>query len=208
MSTPNEEGIETMNYPLQLSFKILAFAPQIRVIDSQGQLVFYVKQKLFKLKEAIGVFADEQQTQKLFDIQADRVIDFSARYNFKNANGEPIGGVKRQGMKSLFKAHFDVLPGQGDQAAATIQETNPWTKFFDAMFTQVPIAGMFSGYLFHPEYEVTRTDGTALMRLKKQPAFLEGKFSIEKVAELADENEEHRMLLSLMMMLLLERSRG
>lgn len=197
-----------MNYPLQMSFKIVALAPQIRVTDASGQLQFYVKQKLFKLKEAVGVFADEAQTNKLFDINADRVIDFSAKYNFNDANGQPIGAVKRQGMKSLFKAHFDIFANGTDQPAMTIQETNPWTKFFDALFTQIPIAGMFSGYVFHPKYEIARTDGTAVMRLEKLPAFFEGKFQIDKVGEFTDEAEEKRILLSVLMMLLLERARG
>ena len=51
-----------MNYPLQLSFKILAIARQLSVTDTTGRLVFYVKQKAFKLKEAVTVFADAEQT--------------------------------------------------------------------------------------------------------------------------------------------------
>lgn len=196
-----------LNYPLQLTFKIAAFAPQIRVTDASGNLVFYVKQKLFKLKEAVGVFADEAQTQKLYEINADRVIDFSARYSFTDTQGQSLGAVKRQGMKSLFKAHFDVFQDGSDQPALTIQETNPWTKFFDALFSQIPIVGMFSGYVFHPVYEVARPDGAAVMTLKKQPAFFEGKFTIEKQAEVSDD-EERRIMLSVLMMLLLERMRG
>ena len=43
-----------------------------------GNLIGYVKQKMFKLKEDINIFADENQTQQRFNIKADRVIDFSA----------------------------------------------------------------------------------------------------------------------------------
>ena len=46
-----------------------------------------------------------------------------------------------------------------------------------------------------------------MMRVKKQPAFFEGKFKIEKLAEMS-EFEEMQILLSIMMMLLLERIRG
>jgi len=45
------------------------------------------------------------------------------------------------------------------------------------------------------------------MRLKKEPAFFQGKFSIEKLAEMSEE-EETQILLSLIMMVLLERQRG
>ncbi len=66
---------------------------------------------------------------------------------------------------------------------------------------------MFTGYLLHRAYLVTRTDGTTIMRLEKQPAFLEGKFIITKHAELSP-HEEMRTLLSLVMLVLLERRRG
>jgi hypothetical protein len=66
---------------------------------------------------------------------------------------------------------------------------------------------MFTGYLFHPAYLVSRPDGTVIMRLEKQPAFFEGRFIVHKQAELNQEDEV-RALLSLIMMILLERSRG
>ncbi len=194
-----------MNYPLNLSFKIMALAPQIAVTDASGTLVMYVKQKLFKLKESVSVFADREQTELLCKIGADRVIDFSARYNFSDPNGTALGSVKRAGMRSLFKAHYDIF--DGDEVVMSLNEENPWTKLFDGVFSEIPLVGMFSGYVFHPSYLVTDADGAPVMRLKKLPAFLEGKFQIDKLAEL-DELDETRVLLAMLMMLLLERQRG
>jgi uncharacterized protein YxjI len=195
----------SMQYPLQLSFEILAIARKISVTDATGHLSFYVKQKLFKLKESVTVFADADQKLPLYKLNADRVIDFSAHYHFQDARGKHLGSVKRNGMKSLWRARYDITNGSGP--AMTIQEANPWTKVLDSLFCEIPVLGMFSGYVFHPEYLVARHDGTAVMRLKKEPAFFQGKFSIEKLATLSDE-EETRILLSLIMMVLLERQRG
>jgi len=108
-------------------------------------------------------------------------------------------------MRSLWKARYEIL--NGASPAMTIQEANPWSKVLDALFCEIPIVGMFSGYVFHPEYVVARQDGSPVMRLKKEPAFFQGKFSIEKLAPL-NEQEETRILLSLIMMVLLERRRG
>jgi len=47
--------IGDMNYPLQFSFKIIALAPQITVTDSTGQVISYVRQKMFKLREQIEI---------------------------------------------------------------------------------------------------------------------------------------------------------
>jgi len=194
-----------MDYPLSLSFKIFALAPQIRVTNASGALVCYVKQKLFKLKEAVNVFADEQQTQLLCKINADRVLDISARYHFTDAENAPLGSVKRQGLRSIWKAHYDIL--DGESVVMTIREENPWIKVFDHLLGEIPILGMFTGYLFHPSYLVTRQDGVEVMRCQKESAFFEGKFKLEKLADM-DEGEELRVLLSFLMMLLLERQRG
>ena len=194
-----------MNYPLHLSFKVLALAQQMSVTDAGGNLVFYVKQKAFKLKEAVTVFADAEQTRPLYTIGADRVLDFSARYYFKDHAGAPLGSVKRQGMKSIWRSRYDVMDGEA--VTMMIQEANPWSKVFDSLFGEIPVVGMFSGYVFHPSYNVLRPDGAAVMRLTKEPAFFEGKFKIEKLGVL-NESEEMRALLSLLMMVLLERHRG
>jgi len=194
-----------MNYPLNLSFKLLALASQIYVRDAGGNVVLYAKQKMFKLKEAITIFADEGQTQPLFTINADRVLDFSARYHFAAMNGSPLGSIKRQGMKSIWKARYDIM--EGENVVLNIQEENGWVKVLDALIGEIPVVGMFTGYLFNPTYLVARVDGTPVMRLSKEPAFFEGKFKLEMIGQLHPQ-EEMRTVLGVLMMLLLERSRG
>ncbi|BAY78030.1 hypothetical protein NIES25_45000 [Nostoc linckia NIES-25] len=194
-----------MQYPLELTFKLWAFAPQMSVVDGQGTLAFYVKQKLFKLKEAITIFADAEQTRPRYYIKADRIIDFSARYDFTDSNGTYIGSVKRRGLKSLWRARYDIF--DGDTSTLNIQEKNPWVKIADALFAEIPVVGIFTGYVFNPVYLVSRDDGTVVMRLEKIPTFLSRKFIIKAVDELSD-RQEQQILLSLMMMLLLERNRG
>jgi len=194
-----------MNYPLQLSFKIVAITPQLSMTDANGNLIFYVKQKLFKLKESVTIFADAQQTQPLYAINADRIIDFSGRYHFSDQNGIELGSIKRQGMKSLWKARYDIL--DGDTAVMSIREENPWVKVLDGLFGEIPLIGMFTGYVFHPAFFVSRPEGMVVMRLEKQPAFFESKFTIKREAAI-DKTEETRVLLSCLMMILLERRRG
>lgn len=195
-----------MNYPLQLSFQVLSIARKLSVTDATGNLNFFVKQKAFKLKESVTVFADEDQKLPLYELAADRIIDFSASYHFKDTRGTHVGSVRRKGMKSLWKARYDIVNGSSSRPL-TIQEANPWTKVFDSLFCEIPILGMFSGYVFHPEYLVAREDGTPIMRLKKEPAFFQGKFTIEKLGAVS-EDEEKRIVLSLIMMVLLEKQRG
>ena len=195
-----------MIYPLDLSFKIIAIAPQISVRDAAGALVLYVKQKAFKLKEDVTVYADEQQSRPVFRIGADRIIDFNARYEITTAGGEKLGAVKRQGMRSLWKSHYDVTDARGANVFM-IREANPWTKVMDNLLGELPVVGLLTGYLFHPAYIVSRPNGTPMFRVTKRPALFEGKYQVTVEGKYA-ENEEALAVPAIIMMLLLERMRG
>jgi uncharacterized protein YxjI len=195
-----------MNYPIEFSFKILAIASQIYIRDANGSLLGYVKQKLFKLKEDINVFADENQTQLLYNIKADRVIDFSAKYNFTDSRGNFLGSIKRKGMRSIFKANYEIYDA-ADVQVMKINEENGWIKVVDSLIGEVPIVGMFTGYFFNPSYLLSRMNDVPVARLAKQPAFFEGKFQMTKLADISAD-EESRVVLGLLAMTLLERARG
>ena len=197
-----------MNFPLSLRFKLLALSPQIYVTDAAQQPVLYVKQKLFKLREKIEVFRDESRAQLLCTIQANKIIDWSARYFFTAADGSDLGSVGRKGMRSLWRAHYEVFAPGDTNPDFVIREENPWTKVADSFFGELPIIGIFTGYLFHPRYLVTRkSTGQPVFRLSKQSALWEGKFLIEKFGD-ANEQEETTLTLALLMLILLEKRRG
>ena len=197
-----------MNYPIDFSFKLLAIASQIYIRDANGSLIGYVKQKLLKLKEDINVYTDENQlaTGLLFNIKADRVLDFSAKYNFTNGEGRFLGSIKRKGMRSIFKASYEIYD-ERDVQVMKISEENGWIKVVDSLIGEVPIVGIFTGYFFNPSYLVTTVSDVPIARLAKQPAFFEGKFQMTKLGEISQQ-EEDRVMLSLLTMTLLERSRG
>jgi len=197
-----------MNYPLHLSFKILAFAPQISITDAAGQPIMYVKQKMFKLKEAVQVFRDETQSQHLFDIKADSIIDWGARYTFTGANGQVVGSVKRSGMRSLFAAHFAIFDASG-APLFELEQTNPWVGLIDGMLEQIPLVGIFSGYIFNPVFAVTRPDSKEpLLSLTKKRTFLDTGFTITRNSDAVTSAEEGIVLLSAIMVTLLERHRS
>jgi uncharacterized protein YxjI len=195
-----------MNLPLLLRFKLIALAPQLSVEDSQGRLLLYVKQKLLKFKEEVGVFNDESQRELAYAIKADRVIDFRARYTITDKFGQTLGTIKQRGMKSLWKVHFDVEDGLGRESFF-IEEENPWIRMIDSLFESIPIIGALSGYLFHPTYLVKRVNNTVVMKLKKQPALWEGRYELSEIVPVNDQ-EKQLLTLSVVMMTLLERSRG
>jgi uncharacterized protein YxjI len=85
-----------------------------RLYDSSGNLSFFVKQKAFKLKEEITVFADEGQKEAMLSIKARSMVDFSATYDVTDAHsGEMVGSMRREGVKSMFRDEWTLLDSGG-----------------------------------------------------------------------------------------------
>jgi hypothetical protein len=195
-----------VNFPLELRFRIVAISAQASLRDASGHLLCYVKQKAFKLKEAVTVFGDEAQQRPLYHINADRVLDISAQYRIDDLAGRSLGVVRRRGMRSFWRALYEIH--RDGRHLFTVQEENPWVKVADGLLTEIPVLGLFAGYLFHPAYRVSRHDtATVVLRVVKRPAFLEGVFRIDAVRAL-DEDDERLAVLGVLMVLLLERRRG
>jgi uncharacterized protein YxjI len=193
------------DYPLTLSFKIIAIAPQIKVTDAMGRTVLYVRQKALALREDVRIFGDERQQEQLYQVNADRVIDWSANYSVRTVAGEHLGTVRRRGMRSLWKATYEVTDANGS-TFAVIHEENAWVKVADGLVGEVPILGSILSMFLNPAYLVEVND-QAVMRMQKEPAFLEGKFTIQRLIEIRPQDEP-LLLNSLLMLVLLERSRG
>ncbi|MCU0709120.1 MAG: hypothetical protein MUF23_12595 [Pirellula sp.] len=194
-----------MQYPLEMRFKLFALSQQIAVSDATGKSILYVKQKMFRLKEKVEVYSDSNMQQKLFEINADRMLDFTANYSFRSTDGSDWGSVRREGMKSLWSAHYDVY--EEGRIDMSIREEEPWKRFVESILGEIPLVGFIAIYLLNPSYIVTMSDGTAALRVIKKPSVFERYFVIEKLAEL-DEDDELRALLSLITMVILEKSRG
>jgi len=196
-----------IQYPLKLSFKIMALASQATVTDAAGNTVLFTKQKMFKFREHVEIFTDKSKATRLADIKTRKVIDWSARYEATDANEQPIGAVGRKGWRSIWRAHYEVFNPGDETPDFSIREENPGAKVMDGFLSGIPIIGFASGYLFHPRYLATRSNGNPAMRLEKKAAFFEGKFEITKVGDLTP-REELNLILSFMMLVMLERKRG
>jgi hypothetical protein len=195
-----------VSYPLTLRFKILAVARQLSVRDPNQRLLMYVKQKAFKLKEAITVYEDEQQTRPLYQIAADRVIDFSATYNISDAAGAYVGAIRQKGMKSLWRSTYEIV--RGDEVVFTVREENPWAKVGNSLFEGIPVIGALSGYVFHPSFLISATGRGGVLRARKEAAFLESVFSVQRLETPLPPEDERLLLIGMVTTVLLERRRG
>ena len=198
--------MNSMQFPLQLTFKVTTLSNDFVATDATGNTIAYVRQKMLRLLEEVQVFNNESRSELNYTIRANRWLDFNSTYTFTNRTGYEAGRIVRKGWASLWKAHYEIFD-EKQQSDLIIREENPWAKIFDSMLGEIPLLGILSGYLFHPSYIVTRPNGTEVVRLTKQPSFWGRKFNVDKLA-IFESGEEERIVLGLMMMILLERQRG
>lgn len=198
--------MKNLKFPLRLQFNIGTLANDFSAKDSEGMPVAYVKQKLFKLKEDVLVYNDEHKSKINYRIRADKWIDFSAAYSIKSDDGRAVGKIARKGWKSLWKTEYELID-QNETLQYHVREDNPWVKVFDRFIGEIPILSFFTGYLFNPTYSVLDLNNTPIAKLKKESSFFGRKFELSKL-EAIDQDDQERIVLGLMMMVLLERRKG
>lgn len=199
--------LKNLNYPLDFKFKITTLSSDFNITDRNGNYVAYVRQKMFKLKEDVVVFSDESKSKELFNIKADRWLDFNASYSMLDLqNNRTFGRLARKGMRSIWKSQYDIVD-ENENVKFQITEDNAWVKIIDGFVSEIPIVGMFTGYFLNPSYTVKDSAGKEYFTLKKMPSMIGRRFQLDRLVDIDDE-EESRVVLAFLMMVLLERARG
>src|SRR5215213_7065482 len=101
-------------------FKV--FGAAFHLYGPDGELLFYSKQKAFRLKEDIRLYGDESATEEVLTIHARSWLDFAAAYDVVDTQlGEKVGGLKRRGFTSMVRDEWTFMDAN-DQDIGTIQE--------------------------------------------------------------------------------------
>ena len=129
-----------------LKRQVFALTGKLRLYNPNDELVLYVEQKMFRLREDIRVFGDDSKTQELLLIQARNIIDFSAAYDvIEAANGQKVGALRRKGLKSMFRDEWEVLDA-ADQ---------PIGMLFEDSVGQALLRRFLLGSLLPQNYDLT-----------------------------------------------------
>ncbi|MEN9911912.1 MAG: hypothetical protein RI956_356 [Pseudomonadota bacterium] len=194
------------SYPIDFIFKITTLHDDFLVTDSTGHSLAYVKQKIFALKTAVKVLNNSVEQRLNYHIMADKWLAFNMCYSFNNAQGNHVGKILRKGVRSIWTATYEIHDA-GNNPILNIKETNPWIKILDALFNQIPIVGLLTGYFFHPKYTVSRLNGDILFFCTKEASLFGRKFKLTNECSVQN-NEEELAILGVIMMLLIEKNRG
>ena len=83
--------------------------------NEEGELVAFVQQKTFALKEDLRFFADEEKTTELFRVKASKRFDPTARYRVADADGTEIGQLGKAFKRSLARSTWRVYAPGGER---------------------------------------------------------------------------------------------
>jgi len=129
--------------------QVFALTGRLRFYNPQEQLVLYVEQKMFRLKEDIRVFADENKSQEMLLIQARNIIDFNTAYDVIDAGfNQKVGTLRRKGWRSMLRDEWEVLD-TNDQVVGMLFEDSPG---------QALLRRLLLGTLLPQNYDMTLGD--------------------------------------------------
>jgi uncharacterized protein YxjI len=107
-----------------LKRQVFALAGKFRFYDPMGNLVMFSEQKMFKLREDIRVYSDENKTQEVLSIKARQIIDFSAAYDVVDtATSQKIGVLRRKGWSSMLRDEWQVLDANDNQVGVLFEDS-------------------------------------------------------------------------------------
>lgn len=105
-----------------LKRQVFALTGKLRFYDPAGNLVLFVEQRMFRLKEDIRVYADEQKSQQVLSINARQIIDWQAAYDVTDTiSGQKVGVLRRKGWSSMVRDEWEVLDAV-DQPVGVLTE--------------------------------------------------------------------------------------
>ena len=105
-----------------LKRQVFSFTGTFRLFDDYGRQLMYSRQKMFKLREDIRVYSDENRTQELLYIQARSAIDFSASYDiYDSLEQVKVGVLRRRGWQSMVRDAWEILD-PWDRPVGILQE--------------------------------------------------------------------------------------
>ena len=132
------------------------FGGAFHAYDENGILLLYSKQKAFKLKEDFRVYTDERQVEELLTIKTPQILDIGATYNVQDATtGEPVGAIRRRGIKSIFKDEWVFLSNEAEEIGK-LTESCIFAALLSRLVNLIP-----------QKYVITSADGRKITEIKQ-----------------------------------------
>ncbi len=104
------------------AFTLLGAA--FHVYDESGNVVFYSRQKAFRIREDFRVYSDETMTQELLTIKTPHILDIWATYNIEDSTtGEKVGSIKRRALRSIIRDEWILSSADGREIGKLMEKS-------------------------------------------------------------------------------------
>ncbi|MHB9112339.1 MAG: hypothetical protein ACYC4D_06890 [Thermoleophilia bacterium] len=162
---------QMLSQPLKVRRKsALKIGHEVFIADQSDNVLLWIKQKGFKLKETIHVYSDPSKAEERLSIQARKVMDFNAAFDVTDSQtGEKIGGMRRKGWSSMIQDEWQILDVDDNQIGSIHEDTKLMAllrRFLTALIPQ--------------NYEF-KVNGETVAQLKQHfnPFLFKGEFQME-----------------------------
>lgn len=205
--------MQNLRFPLTLEFKFSIFT-ELQVHDANGQLLAYVREKTFSVRDEVKVFTDSSRQVQTHGMRAQGfmagALDWKAKRLIRRSDGTEIGALQAQGMRTMWGASYELLAPNG-QVLFTLKDDQPWLNVIEGLIGAVPFVGdvvaMGFDYLVNPTYTVMDAGGQEAYRVFKKRSLFSRRFKVEELTPRSAENDE-LVLMGLIQLVLRERERG
>jgi uncharacterized protein YxjI len=132
-----------------LKRQVFALTGKLRFFNPQGDLVLFVEQKMFRLREDLRIYSDETRSQELLLIKAQQIVDWAAAYDvLDSSSGQKIGTLRRKGWKSMLRDEWEILDPNGQLIG----------KLFEDSMGRALLRRLILGSLLPQDYDLTIGD--------------------------------------------------
>ena len=104
----------------------IALTGKFRFYDPAGRMIMFSEQKMFRLREDIRVYSDENKSQEVLSIKARQIVDFSAAYDVIDAAyNQKVGALRRRGLSSILRDEWQVLDVNDNVVGKLFEDSVP-----------------------------------------------------------------------------------
>lgn len=142
------------------------FGRQFRVFGPDGQLLLFVRHKMFTLRDEWNIFRDESEQAPLIRVKARQALAINIVTDvFDAVTGSTVGTVRNKGLKSIVRDTWEILGDSEDQVRGQfVEDSNALLRRF------IPLL------LGHWHMEV---EGQAVAKLDQVFRFFTKEFTLE-----------------------------
>ncbi len=103
--------------------KVLTVGNKYYIYNSRENLVGFVKQKMFRLKEDIRMYSDESKQYEVLTIIQRGIVDTWGVFEvYDPVRNEMVGSFRRKAWRSIFKGEWHIADAHGNMIGMVKEE--------------------------------------------------------------------------------------